>query len=103
LQDTKFTVDTHTAARLVANHNPNFERSRAPAGGLPAGGMMGMMMDPENRQLVEHMFDGLNDISDQKGQLYTEDDVDHPSVRTRGDTDTQSHSHTDTQAGRQVT
>jgi hypothetical protein len=76
-----------------------------------------MMMDPENRQLVEHMFDGLNDISDQKGQLYTEDDVDHPSVRTRacmlssmpvqfsshGDTDTQSHSHTDTQAGRQVT
>ena len=92
--------------------------------------MMGMMMDPENRQLVEHMFDGLNDISDQKGQLYTEDDVDHPSVRTRacmlssmpvqfssqadgkihagakypaGDTDTQSHSHTDTQAGRQVT
>ena len=83
MQDTKFTVDTHTAARLVANYNPNFERSRAPAGGLPAGGMMGMMMDPENRQLVEHMFDGLNDISDQKGQLYTEDDVDHPSVRTR--------------------
>ena len=57
---------------------------------------MGMMMDPENRQLVEHMFDGLNDISDQKGQLYTEDDVDHPSVRTR------THSHTVTQTHRQV-
>lgn len=42
---------------------------------------MAMVMDPENRMLVEHMFDGLNDISDQRGQLYTDDDVDHPSVR----------------------
>ena len=72
-----------------------------------------MMMDPENRQLVEHMFDGLNDISDQKGQLYTEDDVDHPSVRTRAcmlssmpvqfsSHETRTHSHTVIQTHRQV-
>ena len=79
-QDTKFTVDGQTAARLVANYSPKFERSRAPAT-MPHGGMMAMVMDPENRMLVEHMFDGLNDISDQRGQLYTDDDVDHPSVR----------------------
>ena len=41
--------------------------------------MMAMMMDPENRQLIEHMFDGLEDSSANKGQLYTEEDVDHPS------------------------
>jgi hypothetical protein len=44
--------------------------------------MMAMVMDPENRMLVEHMFDGLTDISDKRGQLYTADDVDHPSVRS---------------------
>lgn len=43
---------------------------------------MAMVMDPENRMLVEHMFDGLTDISDKRGQLYTADDVDHPSVRS---------------------
>ena len=80
-QDTKFTVDVHTSPRLVANHNPKFDRSRAP-GAMPPGGMMAMVLDPENRMLVEHMFDGLTDISDKRGQLYTADDVDHPSVRS---------------------
>ena len=40
---------------------------------------MSMMMDPDNRMLIEHMFDGLEDISSNKGQLYTADDVAHPS------------------------
>lgn len=80
-QDTKFTVDAQTSPRLVANYNPKFERSRAP-GTMPPGGMMAMLMNPENRMLVQHMFDGLTDISDKRGQLYTADDVDHPSVRT---------------------
>lgn len=40
---------------------------------------MAMVMDPENRMLVSDMFDGLSDISDKRGQLYTDDDVDHPS------------------------
>ena len=40
---------------------------------------MSMMMDPDNRMLIEHMFDGLEDISSNKGQLYNADDVAHPS------------------------
>jgi hypothetical protein len=58
MHHTSFELEADQLPTLCANYNPRMDMSKAPAE-LPAGGMMALMMDPDNRDDVEAMFDGL--------------------------------------------
>lgn len=58
---TSFWLDAEAEKPLLCElYSPKFDMTRGPpAEELPPGGMMALMMDPENRFVIEDLFDGL--------------------------------------------